>query len=282
MERTKPPLKGAIQPSPIFIALLFLLGLSAVKILDPNFLGISVPTRVTVFVFVISAWIVSLIAHEFGHAIVAWRGGDLSVAPKGYLTLNPFKYTHPLTSIIIPVGILMIGGIGLPGGAVYIDRSKLSPERDSAVSAAGPLANFVFAIIFLAPLVFGWVPVITNDGEISPGATVPATVMAVSLAFIGGIQILSWILNLLPIPPLDGFGILEPLLPPSLQRALRAVSGYGFMVLIVLVMFTPAGQWLWWPVEFLFELFGWSTEMFSVGFNCFAFWEDDVYQICSV
>ncbi len=67
----------------------------------------------------------SLCLHEFGHALAAYLGGDTSVRDAGYLTLNPLKYSHPLLSIIMPVLFLMMGGIGLPGGAVYINRHAL-------------------------------------------------------------------------------------------------------------------------------------------------------------
>ena len=76
------------------------------------------------FAFVTAGWIVSLALHEFGHALVAYIGGDYSVVGKGYLSLNPLKYTHGVLSIVMPVAILLMGGIGLPGGAVFIDRNK--------------------------------------------------------------------------------------------------------------------------------------------------------------
>src|SRR5512139_4306787 len=73
-----------------------------------------------VFIFVIAGWIVSLCLHEFGHAFTAWRFGDHDVAVRGYLTLNPFKYSSPLLSIGLPLLFIALGGIGLPGGAVYV------------------------------------------------------------------------------------------------------------------------------------------------------------------
>ena len=55
------------------------------------------------FIFVIAGWIVSLCLHEFGHAFTAWRFGDHDVAVRGYLTLNPLKYSNPLLSLVLPV-----------------------------------------------------------------------------------------------------------------------------------------------------------------------------------
>jgi len=71
------------------------------------------------FVIIFFGWIFSLCLHEFSHALVAYYGGDTTVKDKGYLTFNPLKYTHPFLSLILPLIILLMGGIGLPGGAVY-------------------------------------------------------------------------------------------------------------------------------------------------------------------
>ena len=65
-------------------------------------------------------WLVSLCLHEFGHAYTAWKYGDRDVEVRGYLTLNPLKYTNPLLSLGLPVLFIALGGIGLPGGAVYV------------------------------------------------------------------------------------------------------------------------------------------------------------------
>ena len=104
--------------------------------------------KATTFIVVIVGWIFSLCLHEFSHSVVAYYGGDTSVKDKGYLTFNPLKYTNPVLSIILPVIFLLLGGIGLPGGAVYIESSRLRSKRwESAVSLAGPAANLVVAVI---------------------------------------------------------------------------------------------------------------------------------------
>ncbi len=100
------------------------------------------------FLIVIVGWIFSLCLHEFSHALVAYYGGDTSVREKGYLTFNPLKYTHPVYSLLLPMVFLLLGGIGLPGGAVYIEKWRLRSKRwESAVSLAGPTANLVLAVI---------------------------------------------------------------------------------------------------------------------------------------
>src|SRR5689334_2297001 len=101
-----------------------------------------------VVLFICFGWMLSLCLHEFGHAIVAYWGGDTSVKDKGYLTLNPLKYTDPNLSLLMPMLFLLIGGIALPGGAVYINHNRLRNRFwQSAVSAAGPIADIILACL---------------------------------------------------------------------------------------------------------------------------------------
>ena len=81
------------------------------------------------FIVVLVGWVFSLTLHEFSHAFVAYRGGDYTVKDKGYLTFNPLKYTHPVYSILLPLVFLLLGGIGLPGGAVYIETWRLYSRK---------------------------------------------------------------------------------------------------------------------------------------------------------
>ncbi len=121
--------------------------------------------NILTFVVVLIGWIFSLCLHEFSHALVAYLGGDTTVKDKGYLTFNPLKYTHPVYSLLIPLIFLVLGGIGLPGGAVYIETWRLrSRNWMSAVSLAGPTANLILAIILGLALRFG--PV-TSSGALA-------------------------------------------------------------------------------------------------------------------
>ena len=104
-----------------------------------------------VVLLVLGGWAVSLCLHEFGHAYVAYRGGDLSVRDKGYLTLDIRRYTDVGLSFVLPVLILLIGGIPLPGGAVWINhgaiRSRgtaqpgLARRARSPTSCSGPCSR---------------------------------------------------------------------------------------------------------------------------------------------
>jgi len=148
------------------------------------------------FVVVLFGWVFSVCLHEFSHAIVAYWGGDTSVKEKGYLSLNPIRYSHPVLSLAVPVLFLVMGGIGLPGGAVYVDRDRIrSRVWQSAMSLAGPAANAVLA------LALGLLLQLT---DLSEGPWGPA------LSFLALLQVSSVVLNLLPVPPLTGFQAIAP------------------------------------------------------------------------
>lgn len=93
--------------------------------------------RYLVFPLVLTGFLIGLCLHEFGHAIVACVCGDWSVRQKGYLTLDPLRYTDAAYSIVFPILIMAIGGIGLPGGAVYIDTRLLRRRLYGALVSAG-------------------------------------------------------------------------------------------------------------------------------------------------
>ncbi len=206
--RRKPltSLKGALGVSPIFGGLVAVTAISGIGLWFDV-----LPTLpwVLTIIFVVAGWIASLCIHEFSHALVAYLGGDRSVKASGYLNLNPIRYTNLLMSIIFPVVFLVLGGIALPGGAVYIDHAALrSRAWDSLVSLAGPIGTLVCAVLFSAPFLIpghdSWVTS-TNVG------------FWAALAFLCFMEAVSLLLNLLPIPGFDGFGILRPWLPYSLQ-----------------------------------------------------------------
>jgi Zn-dependent protease len=99
-----------VRPSPIFLALV---GLTAVGGVLAWTAGRTTPTSayIGVFLFVIAGWLVSLCLHEFGHDYTAWRFGDQDVAMRGYLTLNPLKYSSPLLSLGLPLLFIALGGM---------------------------------------------------------------------------------------------------------------------------------------------------------------------------
>jgi Zn-dependent protease len=214
------------------------------------------------FVFIFTAWIFSLCVHEFAHAAVAYRGGDYTVKDKGYLALNPLKFTDPFLSIILPMIFLAIGGIGLPGGCVYIERSLLrSRGWDCLVSLAGPFANVVLAIVFAAPFYLGFV---------EPGTNEPVWN---AMAFLIGVQCVAVVLNMMPVPGLDGFGALAAFMDELLRAKIYQHANMFFFLFIILIWnVRELSVFIWGSALFGAGLLGVETDMFFAGRDAFMFW----------
>lgn len=212
-----------------------------------------------VAVFVCVGWILSVCLHEFGHAVVAYWGGDTSVKDKGYLTLNPLKYTHPVYSLLLPILFLLMGGIALPGGAVYINRRRLRNRWwESAVSAAGPFASAVITVLLAIPFWLGLAAPLSENWLWS------------SLAFLVLLEIAGILLNLLPVPPLDGYGIIEPWLPRNAQIQLNKFGKYGIWVIFGLLWYVqPLNQLFWNGTYAISELLSVPLDMAGMGYALF-------------
>ncbi len=212
--------------------------------------------------FVLAGAVLATCLHEFGHAIVAYWGGDKTVKSKGYLTLNPLKYTDVSTSLVLPIVFLLMGGFALPGGAVYINTHLLrGPAWKSAVSAAGPVMTAITALLLSIPF---W---LNNDSvyAYASGWFWPA------LAFLAQIEIAVLLLNLLPIPALDGYGILEPWLPLSMQRQLRGLKKYGFLFLLAMFWTSPDfSRWFWGASFAIAERLGIPQVLAAEGYGRFS------------
>jgi len=232
-----------------------LLGLAVLMVARPDF------SRWAVFPFVLAGWVVSLCLHEFGHALAAFVCGDRSVRDKGYLTLDPLHYTDLQFSILLPLVFLAMGGIGLPGGAVYVDVRALSPLQRAIVSAAGPLATLAVMILLLA---------ILHGAE---GALAATPALRAALAFLAFLQLTALVLNLLPIPGLDGWGIIAPALPRPLQALGARMAGIAAALLFVAFFLIPPVNDLFWRVVFdLCAMVGLDAREAIRGLRLFQFW----------
>jgi len=240
---------------PLFIGLLaltFLLGSALTRLPSAQ--------SVLTFATVTCGWIVSLALHEWAHAFTAFRFGDTSVKENGYLSLNPLQYTHPFLSIILPLIFLIAGGIGLPGGAVYINRAAFRDKRAlSLVSLAGPAANALIALLLIIPI--SWWPV-------SP-LLMPALSLLVFL------QISSTLFNLLPIPGLDGFGVLEPFLPARMMKRFQDTAGLLILILMY-AFFTDSfiSRAFWKGVLAISDTLGIHVNYIWQGLALMRFWEN--------
>ncbi len=183
----------------------------------------------------IVVWILPVVfaitVHEVAHGWVAKRYGDNTASALGRLTLNPVKHVDLFGTVIIP-GLLLLSGTGFIFGwakPVPVDaRNFKNPRRDMAIVAlAGPVANFLMAV--------GWALVARV------GVTIGTQAEAISLPLIytgiAGISInlVLAMLNLLPIPPLDGSRILTGILPDYWAWQYNRLERFGFIILLVLL-----------------------------------------------
>ncbi|TXS50775.1 site-2 protease family protein [Streptomyces sp. t39] len=244
--------------------------------ISPVFLGITAVTAVSgwavwtgfstvpglaVFLFVVGAWIVSLCLHEYAHARTALHSGDISIGAKGYLTLNPLKYTHALLSIVLPVIFVIMGGIGLPGGAVFIERHRIRGRlRHSLISAAGPLTNVLFAVVCTAPFWLG-----ALDGVPWP--------FRFALAFLAMLQVTAAILNFLPVPGLDGYGVIEPWLSHGLRRQVEPFAPFGLLAVFAVLWIPAVNGAFFDAVYVVMDALGVREAEIWCGRDLFMFWE---------
>ena len=224
--------------------------------------------KIATFLFVLGGYFAVLCLHEFGHAYSAHRAGDRDVAARGYLDLNPLRYMNPLLSIILPIFYLAIGGLPLPGGAVLVNRAAArSKWQASLISAAGPLMNMLFgglamlAIAIAVPTDAAW------DNS-------PHQPFWAALSFFAWIQVAVTVLNLIPVPGLDGYGIIEPYLRYETRRGLEPIRPYGILlVLLLLIAIPPVRDAFSNAIYSIMSFFGQPDGVAGVGGDLFRFWQ---------
>ena len=180
----------------------------------------------------IAVWVppvlLGITVHEVAHGWVASRLGDKTAMMMGRLTLNPLKHIDPVGTILIP-GILLLLQAGFIFGyakPVPISWKNLrNPKRDMAiVAAAGPVSNLFMAILWA---------LLVHAGLLIGEQGIALVYMGVAGIFINTILM---VLNLLPLPPLDGGRVATSLLPGPLAYRFSLIEPYGFMILLVLLM----------------------------------------------
>jgi Zn-dependent protease len=218
--------------------------------------------RLLVFPFVLTGFLIGLCLHEFGHAIIAYACGDTTVRGKGYLTLDPLRYTDAQYSILFPLLIMAVGGIGLPGGAVYINMQLLRRRFYGAlVSAGGPFATAVM----LAVLMFVLVAMRQQLAS--------APMLYAALAFLAMLEVTALLFNLIPCPGLDGWGIVEPFFPAAVRQLGRRIAPIGPVILVLLLFVVPTvNHWFWDAVYAACAFVGLDPRVAWGGFALFQFW----------
>lgn len=171
--------------------------------------------------------IFAITVHEAAHGYAAKYFGDMTAYQAGRISLNPLKHIDPFGTILLPAMTILLGGI-LFGWAkpVPVNFSRLRhPKKDMLwVAAAGPASNFVMALFWALVLK------LTMD---SPSFMVEPLILMAKAGI--GINIVLMVLNLLPLPPLDGGRIAVSLLPMHLARPFAQIERFGFIILLVLL-----------------------------------------------
>jgi len=196
--------------------------------------------------------IFAIAVHEAAHGYAARYFGDFTADQAGRITLNPLKHIDPFGTLLLPAISIMLGGV-LFGWAkpVPVNFGRLrNPKKDMLwVAAAGPASNLVMAIFWI--LVLKIVPAVPAFMLLPLGLMAKAGIT---------INIILMVLNLLPLPPLDGGRIAVSLLPNDLARQFAKIEPYGFFILIALLFTGLLGTILYPMMQLvegiLFQLFG--------------------------
>ncbi|HSP00246.1 MAG TPA: site-2 protease family protein [Thioalkalivibrio sp.] len=199
--------------------------------------------------------------HEVAHGWVAKQLGDTTAQMLGRLTVNPFKHIDLVGTVLVPAGLLIFSALtpGPPfvfGWAKPVpvnSRNLGRPQRDMAiVAAAGPMANLIMALFWALMIKLGFALLESYDW------------VAVPLVYMGiagvAINILLMVLNLLPVPPLDGGRVVSGFLPPRMSDAYDRIEPYGLFIILGLlatgVLGAIIGPFYGFFVELIESLFG--------------------------
>jgi Zn-dependent protease len=182
--------------------------------------------------------------HEAAHGYVAKHFGDLTAYAEGRVSLNPLRHIDPVGTVALPLALLAISKLFAGSGILFgwakpvpVNFANLRhPKRDMLwVAAAGPFSNLVMALLWAMAVKIG----ISNPDSYF---AFPLALMGAAGVFVNAIIM---VLNLMPLPPLDGGRILVSLLPHRLAYNVSRIEPYGFIILIVLLFSGVLGKILW-------------------------------------
>ncbi len=193
-------------------------------------------------ILVIPAILIALTLHELAHAKAAYHFGDPTAKNSGRFSLNPLKHLDPVGTIM-----LIFFGFGwakpVPVNPMYFEGNR--KRKMLWVALAGPVSNLLQALAgaILLSLIYHFVP----------GGTVASFLISFFVYYIS-INLVLAVFNILPIPPLDGSKILAGLLPDKFYVFISKIEQYGFIILLILVLFNFTQYIIAPPVDFLFNL----------------------------
>lgn len=192
------------------------------------------------FILLLPAILIAITVHEYSHAKVADMLGDPTPRYSGRLTLNPLSHIDPIGFIML---LIVRFGWAKP---VPINPYNFSdpPKGTLYVSLAGPVSNFFVAWVAGLMLKISFL--------LLPG--IDLGIIGALLYYFIWINLALGIFNLIPVPPLDGFGILQYFLPPQFNEVADNLERYGFFILILILLFPPTQLMLYSTIEFFYRL----------------------------
>lgn len=192
----------------------------------------------------LAVWVLPVLfaitVHEVAHGWMAQRLGDRTALMLGRLTLNPLKHIDPIGTLLVPGLLLTLGGVifGWAKPVPVTWENLKHPKRDMIfVALAGPIANLLMAALWLAVMKAGLMLL-----DYSSSVGLPLVYMGAAGILINAVLML---LNLLPLPPLDGGRVVAGLLPDRLAYQYGRIEPYGLLIILVLLVTRTLGKILW-------------------------------------
>jgi len=215
-------------------------------------LELSVIQKIAVFALPV---LFAITLHEAAHGYVARHFGDMTAYAAGRISLNPLRHIDLVGTIIVPLLFLALSKVGGPGilfgwaKPVPVNFANLRrPKQDMLwVAAAGPFSNLLMAL--------GWACVLKIGAALAPGNSAATWLVLVGACGIF-VNVIFMVLNLLPLPPLDGGRIAVSLLPHRLAWKFAQIERFGFVILIALLVTGVLGVVLWPMIDFSISVIG--------------------------
>ena len=221
------------------------------------------------FIFLFSLAIASVALHEFMHSLTAYSFGDYRILERGYLRLDATKYFRGLYSFAIPLFALVMTGIFIPGGAVLIDLDAIrKPVYRSIVYAAGVVANAVLLAILLV-------------GSTLLEHSVDRSTFSL-LQYAAFIQVMMIAFNLLPLPGLDGWGIISQFLPSQVRMLGSKVSSAVLLCFVAsLFLYPPMVNLFGRYIDYSLDAVGLDKAAVHTGQEYLVIFSGDKCNICT-
>ncbi len=210
------------------------------------------PDFIINLVIVLGVILVSMTLHEAMHAFVSFWLGDDTAKLEGRLTLNPIKHIDPFLTILLPLGLALVGA-PIFGAARPVpfrpDQVRWGDWGAALVALGGPLTNLLIAFVS-----FG-VWVLVGAPQVGISAAIFSTLVSVNLGF--------FVFNMIPIPPLDGSRVLYALAPEFVRTGMRFLEQFGVFLIFGLVLLAGPllGSFMTSVIDFFLQAF---TAIFRV------------------